>query len=70
MIRLPLSALIDVADGIHRIAALRQMELSHKILAETEWPIELIECADGDDASKLTSQVRGNKQPRKRQNKR
>lgn len=70
MIRLPLSAILDVADGIHRIAALRQMDLSHQILARTEWPIELIECTDGADAAKLTIQVRGNKQPRKRQNKR
>jgi len=67
-IRLPLSALIDVVDGIHRIAAIRRMDLSHKFLAATEWPIELIECKGSDDLAKLNLQIRGNGQPFKVQN--
>ncbi|MEN8716224.1 MAG: DNA sulfur modification protein DndB [Verrucomicrobiales bacterium] len=65
IVSLPFSALIDVADGIHRIAAIRQMDLSPKILVESEWPVELIECKGGDDAAKLTSQLRRDLRPRR-----
>ena len=65
MIRLQFPALIDVIDGIHRIAAIRQMDLSREVLAETEWPIELIECTGGDDATKLSLQVREHLRPRR-----
>ncbi|RYD44654.1 MAG: hypothetical protein EOP83_31190 [Verrucomicrobiaceae bacterium] len=70
MIRLPLSGILDVADGIHRLAALRQMNLSRQILARTEWPIELIECIGGDDIARLNLQVRGKEHPRKKPNNR
>lgn len=65
IVSLPFSALIDVADGIHRIAALRQMDLSQRSLVESEWPIELIECRNDEDAAKTTSQLRRSLHPSK-----
>ncbi len=59
MIRLPLSAILDVVDGVHRLAALRHMNLSRQTLTDTEWPIELIECLGRDDVARLNLQVRG-----------
>jgi hypothetical protein len=68
MNRLPISAILDVVDGVHRIAAFRQMSLSRQILADTEWPIELMEYMGGDDVAKVNLQVRGKQRSRQKSN--
>ncbi|MGB6223041.1 hypothetical protein [Haloferula sp.] len=57
-LKLPLSKFIDVCDGIHRIAALRQLDLPSKSLTESEWPVEYIECSDLEDAGCLIDNLR------------
>lgn len=63
---LPLSSIVDVCDGIHRIAALQNLKLSSKILNQSEWPVEFIECHDTEDATNLIARIRGDKQPQSR----
>lgn len=65
---LPLSAIVDVCDGIHRIAALQNLKLPTKILNESEWPVEFIECHDNEDAANLCGLLRGERQPGQKQN--
>ena len=57
-LKLPLSKIIDVCDGIHRIAALRQLDLPSQSLIESEWPVEFIECTDLEDAACLIESLR------------
>lgn len=55
---LPLAKIIDVCDGIHRIAALKLIELSDNDLIASEWPVEFVECDDEWDAEQLTEKIR------------
>ena len=57
-LKIPLSKIIDVCDGIHRIAALRQLDLPSLILTESEWPVEFIECSNLEDAACLIESLR------------
>lgn len=58
---LPLSLIVDICDGIHRIAALQNLKLSSKDLKESEWPVEFIECKDTEDTAKAIARFRGEK---------
>jgi hypothetical protein len=67
-LELPLSSIVDVCDGIHRIAALQNLKLPIRILNESEWPVEFIECRDHEDAANLIARFRGEKKPRHKTN--
>jgi len=55
---LPVSKIIDICDGIHRVAALKLLENSEASLIASEWPIEFIECDDEMDAIRLSERIR------------
>ena len=64
MLKVPLSEIIDVCDGIHRIAALLHLDMPSQSLIESEWPVEFIECTDLNDAASLTESLRKESKPR------
>lgn len=55
---LPIADVFDVCDGVHRIAALKSLNLNNARLTSTEWPVELIECSDSLDAGQLVQRMR------------
>lgn len=59
MLSLPFTDILDVCDGIHRIAALKTLKFSGIQISTSEWPIEFIECTDLADAAQLVSRLRG-----------
>ena len=48
-LQLPLGAILDVCDGIHRVAALEKAGLPSSTLTKNTWPIHLVEVMDDDD---------------------
>jgi hypothetical protein len=55
MLSLPLGAILDVLDGIQRVAALQKATISNQNLSQSTWPIHLIEVADEHDLAILTA---------------
>lgn len=58
ILSLALSDLLDICDGVHRVAALKSMDFSNDFLISTEWPVEIIVCKDGSDAAQLIQRMR------------
>ncbi len=52
-LQLPLGAILDVCDGVHRIAALEKAGFPSAILTKSTWPIHLIEVKDDHDLARL-----------------
>ena len=51
----PLSAIVDVCDGMQRIAALHLIALKTTDLTANEWPVQLIETNGKDDLASLVT---------------
>lgn len=58
MLNLPLLEIIDVCDGVHRVAAIKLLDLSNDFMVSTEWPVEIIVCNDPTDAAQLVQRIR------------
>lgn len=58
ILSLPLGNIIDVADGAHRIAALKITDQLRLLSDSMELPIEFIECENQEDAARLTERIR------------
>lgn len=56
-LQLPPGAILDVCDGVHRVAALEKAGLPSVMLTEITWPIHLVEVMDEDDLAGLLSCV-------------
>ena len=54
----PLSAFVDVCDGIQRISALKNVLLKPADFTANEWPVHLIETHGEDDLAALTDHIR------------
>lgn len=61
MMTLPFSAIIDICDGVHRVAALQLSKFPMDQLRKVEWPVEFVECNDETVAAELSARLRGAK---------
>lgn len=63
LLSLPISKIIDLCDGVHRVAALKHLESTEGELLTSEWPVEFVECDDEVDAAKLSEATRSHAIP-------
>ena len=54
-LKMPIGAILDVCDGIHRVAALEKSRLPSKTLLENTWTIHIIEVRDSHDLADLSA---------------
>ena len=54
----PLNAILDVCDGIQRLAAIKQAMIRPNELRENEWPVHLVQANDSQRLEEVTTMVR------------